>query len=343
MSEADRMDARARRWPPLWLPLLLLVSLTGCERDDAATAPASGPPDAVVMAVTAYAGAAPAFVAVAQGHFEREGLAVTVQRHLSGKEALDAVLQGKADVATVADLPIALAAAKGQPLSILATLSTQNDQAVVGRTDLGVWTPDTLRGKRIGVTAGTSADFALDVLLVRQRLSRADVRVVDRKPRDLPDALAAGEVDAIATWEPYVADARRRVGDRAAVFSSGGIYESTFNLASSRRFALQRGETVRRLLAGLLRAEQLLARDPAACESIVAQALDKSPEEVRPLLARSRFSLALEQHLLVVLEDQGRWAMKNELVQAARPPNFLDAVYLDGLAAVKPRAVTIIH
>ena len=193
----------------------LAAALVGCDRAAAPTenAPAEAPGarQAVVLAVTPYAGAAPAFVAHARGYFERQGLAVTVQPHGSGKEALDAVLAGRADVATVAELPVALAVVKGHPVTILATLSTQSDHAIVGRTDQGIWSADALRGKRIGVSAGTSGDFVLDVLLVRERLSRADVQVVDRKPRELADALASGEVDAIATWEPYVADARRLV------------------------------------------------------------------------------------------------------------------------------------
>jgi len=352
MSDASRIDGVAGRWrlaarPRAWALMLaaalLLALLPGCERaDDAPLAP-SGRPESLVIALTPYAGAAPAFVALAEGFFEREGLTVTVQRHPSGKAALDAVLEGKADLATVAELPVALAAVRGHPVTILATLSTQSDHAIVGRTDLGVGSPESLKGRRIGVSAGTSGDFMLDVMLVRQRLARADVRVVDRKPQELAGALASGEVDAIATWEPYIDDARRQLGDRAAVFPSDGVYDSSFNLAALRRFALQRAETARRVLAALQRAEQLLARDPAACEPIVARSLGKAPGETRQLLARSRFALTLEQHLLVVLEDEGRWALKNRVATAAQAPNFLDAVYLDGLAAVRPRAVTIIR
>ncbi|WP_377154985.1 ABC transporter substrate-binding protein [Roseateles sp. UC29_93] len=346
MSDANRANVFAGSWRlsatrRLWLLTALGSALSGCGRPDPPQAAASR--EAVVLAVTPYAGAAPAFVAVARGYFEREGLSVTVQHHGSGKEALDAVLAGKADVATVAELPVALAVVKGHPVTILATLSTQSDHAIVGRTDRGIWSADALRGKRIGASVGTSGDFVLDVLLVRSRLSRADVQVVDHKPRDLADALVRGDVDAIVTWEPYVADARRRLGDRAAVFPSEGVYDSSFNLASQRAFALQRGEVVRHLLVALLQAEDLLKHDLAASESIVAQALRKPPEEIHELLSRSRFSLSLEQHLLVVLEDEGRWAMKNRVVDAPRAPNFLDAVYLDGLAAVKPRAVTIIR
>ncbi|WP_431286717.1 ABC transporter substrate-binding protein [Roseateles chitinivorans] len=336
----ERLSAMGRVW--LFAALVSAVmTMPGCDRAGSPSAAASR--ETVVLAVTPYAGATPAFVAIARGYFEREGLTVTVQHHSSGKEALDAVLAGKADIATVAELPVALAAVQGHAVTVLATLSTQSDHAIVARTDHGIGSPEALRGKRIGVSAGTSGDFVLDVLLVRSRLSRADVQVVDLKPRELADALARGEVDAIATWEPHVADARQRLGDRAAVFPSEGVYDSSFNLASQRDFALQRGEAVRRVLRALLLAEDLLKHDRAACVGIVAQVLQKPPEEIRELLSRSRFALSLDQHLLVVLEDEARWAMKNRVVDGTQSPNFLDVAHVSGLVAVKPRAVTIIR
>jgi NitT/TauT family transport system substrate-binding protein len=53
--------------------------------------------------------------------------------------------------------------------------------------------------------------------------------------------------------------------------------------------------------------------------------------------------VSLEQNLLVVMEDESRWAVKNKVVEAKGTPNFLDVVYVDGLAAVRPRSVTVIR
>ena len=324
--------------------LILLISLTsGCERasqQEPVTRQASEP---FILATTPYAGAAPALVAVAKGYFEAEGLKVTVQSHTSGKAALDTVIAGSADVATVAELPVALAAVKGHPVTILATLSTQTDYGVVGRTDRGISTPASLKGKRIAVTTGTSGDFFLDALLIRQRLSRADVQVIDRKPGEMVDALGKGEADAVATWEPYVSDTRQRLGANATVFPSEGIYESTLNLAASHDFVNKRGDAVKKILRAMVRAEQFMTSNQAASEVIVAKALKKSPDEARQLLGKNRFDLSLEQNLLLIMEDESRWAVKNKIVEAKGPPNFLNAVYVDGLVAVKPRSVTVIR
>lgn len=325
---------------------LLAALAPGCERSGpqaTGTLAAARSPQSFVLATTPYAGAAPVFVAIDTGLFEREGLAVTVQRHPSGKAALDAVLNGSADVATVAELPVALAVVQGHPVTILASLSTQTDYGVVGRTDRGVSAPASLAGKRIAVTVGTSAHFMLDAMLVRQRLTLADVQVIDRKPSEMADTLGKGEADAVATWEPHVAAARRRVGPLATVFSSGGIYESTFNLASTRAFAHRRGEAVRKILRAMIGAQELMASDPAAGERIVAKTLGAPAEEARALMGKNRYAVSLGQNLLVMMEDEARWAVKNKVAEGKRAPNFLDAIYIDGLADISPRSVTVIR
>ncbi|UUZ63731.1 hypothetical protein LP417_31400 [Polaromonas sp. P1-6] len=56
-----------------------------------------------------------------------------------------------------------------------------------------------------------------------------------------------------------------------------------------------------------------------------------------------RFNMALDQGLILALEDEARWAIKNKLTSRTEMPNYLNYIYLDGLKAVMPSAVTIIH
>ena len=331
---------------PRALAAALVVSLvvaTASGGDRAGQKPSPPAADSITLATSRYAGAAPVFVAVAQHLFEDEGLKVTIQTYSSGKSSLDAVIAGNADVATVAELPVALGVAKGYPVTILATMSAQADHGVVARLDRGISGPASLRGKRIAITEGSSGDFFLDALLIRQGISRADVQVIDRKPDQLMAALVNGDADAISTWEPYVSETRRRLGANGALFSGERIYESTFNIAAMRDFASRRSDTVTKLLRAMARAEKSMVDDPAAAEAIVARALDKTPQETHQLLARSHFALSLDQNLIVVMEDESRWAVKNRIVDAKGRPNFLNAVYTQGLDAIDPRSVTVIR
>jgi NitT/TauT family transport system substrate-binding protein len=51
----------------------------------------------------------------------------------------------------------------------------------------------------------------------------------------------------------------------------------------------------------------------------------------------------LDQTILVSLEDEARWAMKERLTDKKEIPNYLDFIFMDALEQAKPEAVTIIR
>src|SRR6266571_1419616 len=154
------------------LGALILVALLGvfAWRGQSLPAQLASPLAPLTIAAnTRYTGTGLVFIAHAKGYFAHAGLNVTLQPYTTGKDALDAALEGRAELATVADIPIMFAVMKGHPVSIVATISTvEKDPGVIGRKDKGIVTLANLNGKRIGVTLGTSAHFMLDALLIRQ-------------------------------------------------------------------------------------------------------------------------------------------------------------------------------
>ena len=56
-----------------------------------------------------------------------------------------------------------------------------------------------------------------------------------------------------------------------------------------------------------------------------------------------RFKVTLDQSLLVTIEDESRWAIKNRLVESQAMPNYLDFLYADALSSVKPERLRIIR
>ena len=59
--------------------------------------------------------------------------------------------------------------------------------------------------------------------------------------------------------------------------------------------------------------------------------------------AEFSFQLLLDQTILVSMEDEARWAMKEGLTDKKEVPNYLDFIFMDALELVKPEAVTIIR
>ena len=306
--------------------------------------PASPPEPMTIAANIRYAGTGLVFIAQEQGYFANEGLNVTLQPYTTGKDALDATLEGRAELATAADIPIMFAVMKDQPVSIVATIfKVEKDPGIIGRKDRGVLTLASLNGKRIGVTLGTSGHFVLDAFLIRQKLSTDDVTLRDLQPQELPEALLNGDVDAVATWEPYLGALRTQLGANGMIFYSEGIYELPFNIAGRRDYVVSHPETIKKLLRALVRAERFCKDEPAAAHRIIAGAINVSLEHMMELWPTFQFSVTLDQSLLLTLEDETRWAIKNKLTGRTNIPNYLYHIYLDALHALTPEAVTIIH
>lgn len=298
----------------------------------------------VIAANTEYVGACAVVAAQARGAFAAQGLQVKVLPFSSGKASLRAVLDGEADVATVADIPIVFAAMDGLPVKVLATLfRTGKDHGIVGRRDHGVVTPASLKGKRIGVSQGTSGHFTLDVFLNWQRMDGREVTMVNYQPEQLALALQRGEVDAIAGWEPFLGASRKQLGDTAVSFSGEQAYESIYNLVALQRYTSRHPDTIRRLLRALAEGTAYCQRTPQEVHRMLPATARLQREEVLAAWPHYHFGLELDQSLLLALEDRARWAIRNHLGAAREVPNFLDNLYLEGLAEVRPAAVTVIH
>ena len=54
------------------------------------------------------------------------------------------------------------------------------------------------------------------------------------------------------------------------------------------------------------------------------------------------FRLVLDQSIIDVLETEARWIIHNKFTEKTTIPNYLPFIFVDGLKAVKPAAVTIV-
>lgn len=316
-----------------------LALLLGCE----GRRPVQ-PAEKVTLALSMLPHTALVHVAAARGYFAAEGLDVTIQPHQFGKPALDAVLAGKADLATCAETPLVFAVLKGQQISLLATIagSTRNT-GVVARREAGISTPRDLAGKRVGVARGTNGEFFLDTFLIRHRVDRGAVNLVDLSPADMPGALARGEVDAVSIWNPIIPDLQKQLGERALTFYADDIYFETFDLVARKTFVEERPAAVQGALRALLRAEAFDRDHPQEALQATARALNSDPGQVDAILRVFDFRVRLEQSLIVLMEEEARWAIGAGLVPRQETPNFLKAIDPKPLLAVRPSAVQLVR
>jgi ABC-type nitrate/sulfonate/bicarbonate transport system substrate-binding protein len=327
-----------------WLLGLLgffLMLFTACRQQ---TENSSRPLEKVTIAYPTVLQAALFHVAFTKGFFSAEGLEVTAQPHEFGKLALNSLLEGKADVATATDTPIMFAITGGRRVYILAILATDNKAVgIVARKDRGIGNPSDLKGKQIGVARGTTSEFFLDSFLSTRGMERKEVKIVDLKPHEMPEALAQGKVEAVAIWNPALKNSQKALGDKALVFYDETVCSDIFCLAAGSSFIEQHPETVKKILRALLRAEAFTKQNPDEARRLIAQFIQADQGLLGEIWNSSDFRVTLDQSLIVSLEDQTRWAQRNKLTSGMDFPNYLDFIYLDGLQSVKPEAIRIIR
>jgi NitT/TauT family transport system substrate-binding protein len=214
---------------------------------------------------------------------------------------------------------------------------------VVARRDRGIKNPEDLKGKIVGVPKTTIAEFFLNTFLSLRTIHSGEVRTVDLKPTDLVAALLEGKVDAASCFPPFSNTMKKTLGQNAVWWPIQGGQDYHLVVMIRDELIKNRPLAVNGFLKGVIEAEDFLRKDEDGAQHIVERALGTGHESVANTWAKTRFRVRLDQSLLTLLEDEGRWAIQNKLVTAQKVPNYLNFLYLDGLEKIKPEVVTVIR
>lgn len=334
-----------RRLPVLMLFALAAIIISPAFLACARTAEKSaGPAEKVTIAYATPPHAVLAQVAQARGYYQQEGLEAVPLVYSYGKAALDAVLDGKADFATVAETPVMFAIMKGEDIAVIATIQTSNrNNAIIARKDKGILSPGELKGRKIAVTFGTISEFFMDAFLATHGIKRRDMKVVSLEPEALQNALVNGDVDAVSTWSPFLIQMSRKLGEKGITFYGEDIYTQTFNVVATRAFIRGNPGAVNKMLRALIKAEEFVDKNQLAAQKLVAEFSKLQTALIGEIWPGNNFTVTLDQSLILALEDESQWAITNRLTKATRVPNYLGFIYLDGLVSVKPEAVRILR
>ncbi len=315
--------------------VIIGVSVGGCQQK---------PVEKIIIAEGQQPIAGLVYIAFIKGYFEDEGLDVTLQPQTSGKACFNVVIEGKADLGTVAETPIMHAGLREEKTYIIATIHHADENTViVARKDKGISIPNDLKNKKIGVTVGTNGEFFMDSFLIMHGMSRSEIEAVSLKPEEMFYALVNGELDAVSTWNPHVINLQKELGDNGIIFYGEGIYTETYNLVTMQAFVNNNPETIKKVLRALINAVEFIKESPDESSNIIADYIGMDRAQLTELWDVFNFEVTLDQSLLVTLETEARWAIKNKLTDKTEVPNYLDYIYLDALEEVKPEAVGIIR
>jgi sulfonate transport system substrate-binding protein len=146
----------------------------------------------------------------------------------SGPPILQALSSGSVDLGGVGNAPPVFAAAGGAKIKIVQALDNQSAQnaALLVPKGSSITSLADLKGKKIAVAEGSSADYHLLATLTKAGLTPKDVSLVYLQPAEALAAFESGQVDAWDVWSPFIEQATITKGAKilAGRVVSGGDY-----------------------------------------------------------------------------------------------------------------------
>lgn len=271
------MRRSARRPSPLAALLLIAALAAGCGGSGSASGDGSGKTTLTVAALPLVDGAA-LYIARKQGLFAAEGLKVEVEPVQQSIQALPALAKGDVDVIAGANYVTFLQAHdKGTlKLRILAGAATLTPHMmdVIVMPDSPVRSAKDLEGRQVAVNIlNNIQSLTLNEILKAGGVDAARVRYVPIPFPQMAATLQKGQVDAVHVVEPFLSDARRKLGARVVVDGGGapmtGLPISGY--VSVQRFAEENPEAAAGFRRAISKAQAMAAADRGRVTEILPE------------------------------------------------------------------------
>ena len=259
----------------LILLITLLASCKGQEKAPIATEP-------IRLGHTPWVGWGAIYIANHEGLFTKEGITVEVVSYPGYNDLTADFATRKLDVATTVYADAIAQAAAGVALQLIWVFDSSNGGDVfVASSEIEDMAD--LKGKRIGLDYGTFSHLFVLEGLKAHNLTEADVQIVSITADRVPAAIAAGEIDAGHTWEPYLSEVVANGGH--VLFDSAdtpGVILDSLRVHTS--IAERRAADVQKLVRAMVAAYEWWQQNPEAGNQIVAEEMGITAEEIPAIL-----------------------------------------------------------
>lgn len=283
------------------------------------------------------------YIAEDQGYFDANGLNVTIKDYSTGPASIKGLLSGEVDISGSGEYAIVGHALEKENIGIIASIDKYMFFYLAGRKDQGIENVSDLKGKKIAFNRGSQAEFLLGRFLDLNDMNIRDITIMNVQPSEFVDSIANGSPDAVVYTQPYDDAIKDHLGNNGAFWSVHSDQPLYSVMVCRNDWVADHPKTITRFLRSLAMAEEYSINHPDEAKAIVQKRLNCSNAYIAAVWPDHKFSLTLDQSLILAMEDEARWMIKNNLTAEKHVPNFLDYIHEDELKAIKPEAVNIIR
>jgi len=272
------------------LPLALTGWLAGCTK----------PPPSLTLPISSWPGYEYFYLAEQKGLARAEGLELKTLEFPNPQDIVHAYLRGEvalAPLTTVEVVDICARAPERCPVVVLVLDESLGGDQVMARPGIG--SIPALRGRRVAVVPSTLGPFVLSRALEQHGLSLKDVQLRNLNLGAMPNALARGDVDAVAIYPPFSVQAAQQA--RATVlFDSRRIPGEVFDvLAVDPALLKDQAEVLVRLVRSWQAAHTLRRSHPDQAVALMARRQGLAPAEFTATEQGLRYPRLVDQRSLL--------------------------------------------
>jgi sulfonate transport system substrate-binding protein len=236
-----RPRGRLGRIPPLAAAVLIAgfaaaCSSSGGSSGTASSGSTSSSRSGVTLHIGDQAGTGAQALLTAAGLIDKLPFKAEWSDFTSGPPIMQAEGAGSVDIAGVGNAPPVFAAAGGDKVAIVGALKANPlGGAILIPKNSSITSISQLRGKKIAVAQGSSANYQLLAILNKAHIPVKDVTLDYLQPAEGQAALTSGHVDAWAIWSPFI---EQGLSNGARVLADGSQLPSTYSFEVASRAAL---------------------------------------------------------------------------------------------------------
>ncbi|WP_234571232.1 ABC transporter substrate-binding protein [Rhodohalobacter sp. 614A] len=345
-------DVRSKYHCQFWgglLSVFFWLILTGCAQPNVDNTQELTP---LQIGITStYQGEAATYVALDRGFFQKNGLDVTLKSNPSGKVSLKDLFDGTVQIAHVAETEVLYSlldtsyySGESAPsFQIFADMVYSNKiQKIIARKDHGISEPVDMVGKKVALLEGTQLDYFLDSFLLEHQISNDEFETINMDPKEQVEAIKNGEIDVAVLWEPYASFAQNELGENATYLKTDLTYSTLWLSTTHASYAESHPEVLRSYLRSIKAAQDYIKRNPDYTQELLAQRTGTPVEVVKSLWSEIDFELSLSERMLTLLEDQGRWMIRNNYADRTIE-DMQQFVNFRPMQDVHPRGITVVR
>lgn len=323
----------------LFATIFTIGMLSGCGASkDTKSQDQTASAQTLNIAIQPVVGYLPAYILKDSGALEQAladagyDVKVTYTEYESGPPENEAFAAGLADIGLMGNVPALSGIASGQDRKIIGiAYNGEATEAIIIPKNSDIKTVADLKGKKIGLVVGSIAQNLVSAVFEKNGLNFDDVEFVNLSAGEQQQALANGQVDAVATWEPTISKLTAD-GSNVVLADGTGVFLGENPIIARGAYVKSNPEIVQIFLDEYKKAAQLLTEDTEKYAKEYSDYFGLDASIVSAALANAKLPIAITDADVTDLQQTAAFLKNENLVTSeVTVADYVDFTFSDSL------------